>query len=72
MAARRHLERGLENPERELFHGDNRVKHFRNTGEFLYPASYEPPKFNVPTIEVSTEGEYVPSIADVAEFIRQN
>ena len=40
IAARRHLKRGLENPNREFYHGDNRVVHYRKTGEFLSPASY--------------------------------
>jgi predicted kinase len=68
VAARRHLQRGLENPQREFYHSDNRVVHYRKTGEFLLPASYDAPKFDVPTIEVSTAGEYVPSID---EIIRQ-
>ena len=69
VAAKRHLERGLENPERELYHGDNRVVHYRKTGEFLYPAAYTAPKFDVPTIEVSTEGEYIPSIDEIVKQI---
>jgi cytidylate kinase len=65
VAARRHLERGLENPKREFYHSDNRVVHYRKTGEFLLPAAYAAPKFNVPTIQVSTDGEYVPSIDEI-------
>src|SRR4028118_2116860 len=56
IAARRQIERGLENPEREFYHGDNRVVHYKKTGEFLQPADYEAPNLNVPTIEVSTDG----------------
>ena len=70
IAARRHLERGLENPKREFYHSDNRVVHYRKTGEFLYPAGYTAPKFDVPTIEVSTAGEYVPSIDEIAKQIQ--
>ena len=66
-AARRHLQRGLDDPERERFHGDNRVVHFRKTGEFLYPAPYTPPILDIPTISVSTDGDYVPSIDDIAK-----
>lgn len=70
LAARRHLQRGLEKPEREFYHSDNRVVHYRKTGEFLHPASYEAPKFNnVPTIEVSTDGEYSPSIEEIVKQI---
>jgi cytidylate kinase len=70
VAARRHLRRGLENPNRELYHGDNRVVHYRKTGEFLLPASYDAPKLNVPTIEVSTEGEYIPCLDEIVERIQ--
>ena len=70
LAARRHLQRGLENPKRVFYHEDNRVTHFQETGEFLYPAKYDPPNSNLPTISVATEGEYVPPIAELAEQIR--
>jgi hypothetical protein len=40
VAAARHLQRGLENPNREFFHGDKRVAHYRSTGEVLSPESY--------------------------------
>jgi len=70
VAARRHLQRGLENPGREFYHADNRVIHYRKTGEFLSPAGYTAPRFNVPTIEVSTEGEYIPSIDEIVKQIQ--
>jgi dephospho-CoA kinase len=70
IAARRHLQRGLENPRREFFHGDNRVAHYRNTGEILSPESYAAPKFNVPTIQVSTDREYVPSVDEIVKQIQ--
>ena len=70
VAARRHLQRGLENPQREFYHSDNRVVHYRKTGEFLLPASYDAPKFDMPTIEVSTAGEYVPSIDEIIKKIQ--
>lgn len=72
VAAKRHLERGLENPKREFYHNDNRVVHYRKTGEFLYPAGYEAPKFDVPTIEVSTMGEYVPCIDEIVKQIESS
>lgn len=71
VAARRHLERGLENPEREFYHGDRRVAHYRETGEVLSPASYEAPKFNVPTIEVATDRDYVPSVEEIVKQINE-
>ena len=67
---RRDLQRGLENPEREFYHGDRRVSHFRKTGEVLPPETYEPPKLDVPTIEVSTDEGYVPSIDEIVKRIR--
>jgi len=72
VAAGRHLARGLENPEREFYHGDQRVFHYRNTGHTLPPAGYSPPRFDVPTISVSTEGAYVPSIDDIVTWIRSS
>lgn len=70
IAAKRHLQRGLENPKREFYHSDNRVVHYRKTGEFLLPAGYTAPKFNIPTIEVSTDGEYIPSIDEIVKRIQ--
>jgi adenylate kinase family enzyme len=72
VAARRQIERGLENPNREFYHGDNRVVHYKKTGEVLPPASYVAPKFDVPTIEVSTEGEYIPCIDEIVKQIRSS
>ena len=70
VAAKRHLQRGLDNPNREFYHGDNRVVHYRKTGEFLLPASYDSPKLDVPTIKVSTTREYVPSIDEIVKQIQ--
>lgn len=72
LAARRHLQRGLDNPNREFYHGDNRVVHYRKTGEFLLPADYAAPKFDVPTIEVSTDGEYAPGIDEIVKQIQSS
>jgi 2-phosphoglycerate kinase len=69
VAARRHLQRGLENPNREFYHGDRRVAHYRETGEILSPETYAAPQFNVPTIEVSTDCEYVPGIDEIVRKI---
>ena len=67
IAARRHLQRGLENPNREFFHGDKRVAQYRETGQILSPESYAAPQFDVPTIHVSTDGEYAPCIDEVVK-----
>jgi 2-phosphoglycerate kinase len=70
VAARRHLQRGLENPNREFYHGDKRVAYYRETGEISPPDSYTAPKFNVPTIQVSTDGEYIPCIDEIVKQIQ--
>lgn len=60
LAGRRHVQRGLENPNREFYHGDRRVA----------PDTYAAPQFNVPTIRVSTDGEYVPCIDEIVKQIQ--
>jgi predicted kinase len=72
LAASRHLQRGLENPNREFYHGDKRVAHYRKTGEILSPDTYAAPEFNVPTIQVSTDGEYIPGIDEIAKQIQSS
>ena len=69
VAADRSIQRGLADPDREFYHGDNRVVHFKKTGEILTPASYEEPNFEVPTIRVRTEDGYSPSVDEIAEKI---
>lgn len=54
IAAKRHLERGLKDPKREFFHGDQRVSHFKKTKTLLPAGEYEPPSIGIPTIKVST------------------
>ena len=72
VAARRHLRRGLENPDREFYHGDQRVVRYRETGEILPPADYAEPKLDVPTIRVSTDGEYIPCIDEIVKRLRSS
>jgi predicted kinase len=62
----RALQRGKDEPEREFYHGDHRVVHYKKPGELLPPAAYQPPNFDLPIIHVSTDAEYVPSIDEVA------
>jgi len=70
LAARRHLHRGLEDPRREFFHGDRRVAIYKETGVLSPPANYSAPKLAAPTIKVSTDGEYEPSIDEITNMIR--
>ena len=55
---------------REFYHGDKRVEIYRETGEMSPPSDYTAPNFNVPTVHVSTEGQYSPSIDDIVQRIR--
>ena len=70
VAARRHLQRGLDDPDREFYHGDKRVGIYRRTGEIAPPGDYTPPDFDVPTIHVSTEDGYSPDIDEIVKRIR--
>ena len=60
VAERRRLQRGLENPHREFYHGTSSVAF----------GSYAEPKFDVPTIRVSTDGESVTAIDEIAKHIQ--
>jgi len=70
VAARRHLQRGLENPDREFYHGEKRVANYRETREVSPPDTYAEPKFDIPTIRVSTDGAYIPSVDEIVKQIR--
>jgi len=69
LAAKRHLQRGLDNPKREFFQSDNRVAQYRKTGVVLPPGDYEAPSLDVPTLKVSTENGYSPDLKSIAEKI---
>jgi len=70
VAARRHLQRGLEDPNREFYHGDLRAADFRKTGDISSPDSYTAPRFDVPTIQVSTNEDYIPSVDEIVKLIQ--
>ena len=69
VSARRHLERGLRDPNREFFLGDRRVSLYRQTGRFSPGGDYDTPHFDVPTLCVSTRDGYRPRIEEIQEFI---
>ena len=71
IAAQRHLQRGLADPRREFCHDDKRVALYRATGEIGTPAPYDPPKLAVPTVYVSTENDYSPTLDEIADRIRE-
>jgi hypothetical protein len=68
-SARRHLERGLKNPNREFFHGDRRVSVYRETGKFGPGGHYDAPHFDVPTLRVSTCQGYEPGTEEIMDLI---
>ncbi len=68
-AAQRHLQRGLANPRREFYHNDKRVALYRTTGDIGTPAPYVAPNFDVPTLYVSTEDDYSPSLDEITRRI---
>lgn len=70
VAAKRHLQRGLDDPNREFYHGDKRVAIYRETGAMGPPGDYVAPKFDVPTIHVSTEEAYSPTVDEIVNQIR--
>lgn len=70
MAARRHLQRGLDNPMRVFYHSDKRVSIYKVTGVISPPAPYEAPDLGLPTVYVSTDGEYSPTIDEIVEKIQ--
>lgn len=70
IAAQRHLQRGLSDPNREFYHGDKRVFVYRATEEMAPPDQYVAPNFNVPTIHVLTESDYSPSIDEIGNQIQ--
>jgi len=69
-AAQRHLQRGLANPRREFYHEDKRVPLYRATGEIGTPQPYAPPNFDVPTLHVSTEDDYSPTLDEITQRIQ--
>ena len=69
LCAKRHLERGLADSSRERFHGDARVRHYRETGEVLGPSEYASPSFDCPTLKVDTEYSYDPNIKEIIDWL---
>ncbi|HJN84967.1 MAG TPA: AAA family ATPase [Patescibacteria group bacterium] len=71
LAAKRHLERGLKDPMRTYFHTDNRVTHFKETGETLPPGEYNAPAFDIPAIRVATKDGYDPSLEEIKNRVQK-
>jgi hypothetical protein len=69
LARSRHIDRSLADPERERFHGDPVVQ-AAHEGRQLPIASYDPPKFDVPTLVVDTTQGYQPTLGAIVSFAR--
>ena len=70
LTEKRQIQRGLDNPDREFYHGDHKVVHYKKTGEVLAAASYAEPEFDIPTIRVSTDCEYVPTLDEIVDRLK--
>jgi len=68
VALDRFVRRGLDNPQREYFHGDRGVDMARR-GIELSVGDYEEPRLDVPTFYVDTFGNYRPSIKELRREI---
>jgi len=69
-SAKRHLERGLKDSNREFFHGDKRVSIYKETGKFSAGGPFNAPNYEVPTLRISTLNGYDPSLDKIVEFIK--
>jgi predicted kinase len=67
LARSRHIQRGLNDPQRERFHGDYEVRAARE-GRQMPIGDYVPPKFEVPALEVDTTDGYTPPFARIVAF----
>ena len=63
VAAKRHIERSVNDPMRGFFHGD------KQTESVLPPAEYEPPILEVSTIKVRTLNGYDPELEEIRKQI---
>ena len=68
LAHKRYLERGIDNPLREYFHGDVGVSEHRNH-ETVSILPYEEPEIDVPTYYIDTKNNYEPSIEVLMKLI---
>lgn len=68
IAHERYIRRGLEDPSREYFHGDDGVAQAKQ-GIRTEPAPYDPPMLGVPTFAVDTSDGYDPPVEDLLREI---
>ena len=67
LARKRHIARGLADPERARFHGDRPVVAARE-GRELPIGEYEPPRLDVPMLHVDTIDGYKPCFEEIIAF----
>ncbi|MEM7680612.1 MAG: AAA family ATPase [Planctomycetota bacterium] len=63
----RRVERGLADPGRERFHADPDVALAR-AGGTPGPGTYDPPRLEVPTLQVDTADGYAPAFERIVDF----
>jgi predicted kinase len=69
LARSRHIQRGLNDPQRERFHGDYEVRAARD-GHMMPIGDYDPPRFDVPTLQLDTSDGYKPEVERIIAFVR--
>ncbi|MEO7912067.1 MAG: AAA family ATPase [Roseiflexaceae bacterium] len=70
LARSRFIERGLADPARERFHGDN-AGHAAKVGTELPVMQYQPPEMDLPILTVDTTNGYLPTLDQIASFAMQ-
>ncbi|MHC1694814.1 MAG: AAA family ATPase [Eubacteriales bacterium] len=68
VALDRFIQRGLDDPQREYFHGDKGVDMARK-GIRVEISPYEEPSLDAPTFYVDTSDGYVPSVKELGKII---
>jgi predicted kinase len=68
VARSRFIARGLTDPNREHFHGDQAIHAARDSVQ-LSVGDYDPPVMSVPTLTVNTANGYDPNMADIISFV---
>lgn len=66
IAFERYLRRGLDDPLREILHGDSGVALAR-AGQTPEIPPYDPPRLDFPTFRVDTRDGYTPSLDELSE-----
>ncbi len=68
LAKSRFVQRGINDPDRAQFHDDSAAQ---LTDADWLSRPYDPPHFDVPTLEVDTSDGYQPTLDDIVAFIKK-